>query len=256
MPTINQLVRKGRQDKVSKNKTPALKGSPQRRGVCTRVYTTTPKKPNSALRKVARVRLSSGVEVTAYIPGVGHNLQEHSIVLVRGGRVKDLPGVRYKIIRGTLDTQAAPKRPIDVDPVYGSQLVTQLVSKVLQDGKKQVAQRIVYSALEGCREKTGTDPVVTLKRALDNVKPAIEVKSRRVGGATYQVPIEVKGTRGTTLALRWLVGYAQDRREKTMSERLMNEILDASNGLGAAVKKREDTHKMAESNKAFAHYRW
>ena len=103
MPTINQLVRKGRQDKVSKNKTPALKGSPQRRGVCTRVYTTTPKKPNSALRKVARVRLSSGIEVTAYIPGVGHNLQEHSIVLIRGGRVKDLPGVRYHIVRGTLD---------------------------------------------------------------------------------------------------------------------------------------------------------
>lgn len=150
----------------------------------------------------------------------------------------------------------APKRPIDIDPVYGSQLVSQLVSKVLQDGKKQVAQRIVYSALEGTREKTGADPVITLKRALDNVRPAIEVKSRRVGGATYQVPIEVKGNRGTTLALRWLVGYAQDRREKTMAERLMNEILDASNGLGAAVKKREDTHKMAESNKAFAHYRW
>src|SRR3954466_14951708 len=165
----------------------------------------------------------------------------------------------------------APKRPIDIDPVYGSQLVSQLVSKVLQDGKKQVAQRIVYTGLEGCSEKTGTDPgappkaalekpgpgpVVTLKRALDNVKPTIEVKSRRVGGATYQVPIEVKGTRGTTLALRWLVGYAAERREKTMSERLMNEILDASNGLGAAVKKREDTHKMAESNKAFAHYRW
>jgi small subunit ribosomal protein S12 len=110
VPTINQLDRKGRQDKVSKNKTPALKGSPQRRGVCTRVYTTTPKKPNSALRKVARVRLSSGVEVTAYIPGVGHNLQEHSIVLVRGGRVKDLPGVRYKIIRGTLDTQGVKNR--------------------------------------------------------------------------------------------------------------------------------------------------
>ena len=110
MPTINQLVRKGRQDKVSKNKTPALKGSPQRRGVCTRVYTTTPKKPNSALRKVARVRLSSGVEVTAYIPGVGHNLQEHSIVLVRGGRVKDLPGVRYHIVRGTLDATGVEKR--------------------------------------------------------------------------------------------------------------------------------------------------
>jgi small subunit ribosomal protein S12 len=110
VPTIQQLVRKGRQDKVTKTKTPALKGSPQRRGVCTRVYTTTPKKPNSALRKVARVRLTSGIEVTAYIPGVGHNLQEHSIVLVRGGRVKDLPGVRYKIIRGSLDTQGVRNR--------------------------------------------------------------------------------------------------------------------------------------------------
>ena len=150
----------------------------------------------------------------------------------------------------------APKRPIDIDPVYGSQVVTQLVSKVLKDGKKQTAQRTVYGALEGCREKTGTDPVVTLKRALDNVKPALEVRSRRVGGATYQVPVEVRGTRSMTLALRWLVSYSQARREKTMAERLMNEILDASNGLGAAVKKREDTHKMAESNKAFAHYRW
>ena len=150
----------------------------------------------------------------------------------------------------------APKRPIDIDPVYGSPVVTQLVNKILLDGKKQTAQRIVYTALEGCREKTGTDPVVTLKRALDNVKPALEVRSRRVGGATYQVPVEVRGTRSMTLALRWLVSYSQARREKTMAERLMNEILDASNGLGAAVKKREDTHKMAESNRAFAHYRW
>jgi small subunit ribosomal protein S7 len=150
----------------------------------------------------------------------------------------------------------APKRPVDVDPVFGSQVVTQLVSKVLKDGKKQTAQRIVYTALEGCKEKTGTDPVVTLKRALDNVKPALEVRSRRVGGATYQVPVEVRGPRSMTLALRWLVGYSAQRREKTMAERLMNEILDASNGLGAAVKRREDTHKMAESNKAFAHYRW
>ena len=110
MPTVNQLIRKPRQSKPARNKVPALKGCPQRRGVCTRVYTTTPKKPNSALRKVARVRLSSGVEVTAYIPGVGHNLQEHSIVLVRGGRVKDLPGVRYKIIRGSLDTQGVKNR--------------------------------------------------------------------------------------------------------------------------------------------------
>jgi small subunit ribosomal protein S7 len=150
----------------------------------------------------------------------------------------------------------APKRPIDIDPVYGSQLVSQLVSKVLQDGKKQVAQRIVYTALEGCREKTGTDPVVTLKRAMDNVKPTLEVRSRRVGGATYQVPVEVRPSRSTTLGLRWLIQYSRARREKTMTERLMNELLDASNGLGAAVKRREDTHKMAESNKAFAHYRW
>ena len=150
----------------------------------------------------------------------------------------------------------APKRPLIVDPVYGSPLVSQLVNKVLLDGKKSTAERIVYAALEGCREKSGNDPVITLKRALDNVKPTLEVKSRRVGGATYQVPIEVKPGRATTLALRWLISYSKARREKTMTERLMNEILDASNGLGAAVKRREDTHKMAESNKAFAHYRW
>ncbi|MVA76834.1 30S ribosomal protein S7 [Auraticoccus sp. F435] len=150
----------------------------------------------------------------------------------------------------------APKRPVLVDPVYGSPLVSQLVSKVLQDGKKTIAQGIVYTALEGTRAKTGVDPVQTLKRALDNVKPALEVRSRRVGGATYQVPIEVRPARSNTLAMRWLVGFARQRREKTMSERLMNEILDASNGLGAAVKRREDTHKMAEANKPFAHYRW
>jgi small subunit ribosomal protein S7 len=142
------------------------------------------------------------------------------------------------------------------DPVYSSPLVTQLVNKVLRDGKKSLAERIVYAAMEGCRDKTGTDPVVTLKRALDNVKPALEVRSRRVGGATYQVPVEVRPSRSTTLGLRWLVTFAQQRREKTMVERLMNELLDASNGLGAAVKRREDTHKMAESNRAFAHYRW
>ena len=150
----------------------------------------------------------------------------------------------------------APKRPLVVDPVYQSQLVTQLVNKVLVDGKRSVAESIVYGALEGCRGKTDTDPVVTLKRALDNVKPALEVRSRRVGGATYQVPVEVRPSRSTTLGLRWLIQYSRGRREKTMTERLMNELLDASNGLGASVKRREDTHKMAESNKAFAHYRW
>jgi small subunit ribosomal protein S7 len=143
-----------------------------------------------------------------------------------------------------------------IDPVYQSGLVTQLVNKILTDGKRSTAESIVYGALEGCREKNGTDPVVTLKRALDNVKPTLEVRSRRVGGATYQVPVEVRTPRQTTLALRWLVGYSRARREKTMTERLMNELLDASNGLGASVKRREDTHKMAESNKAFAHYRW
>ena len=150
----------------------------------------------------------------------------------------------------------APKRPVVIDPVYGSPLVSQLINKVLLDGKKSTAEKIVYGALEGCREKSGADPVVTLKRALDNIKPTLEVKSRRVGGATYQVPIEVKPGRATTLSLRWLVTFSRQRREKTMTERLMNEILDASNGLGASVKRREDMHKMAESNKAFAHYRW
>ena len=150
----------------------------------------------------------------------------------------------------------APKRPIVMDPVYGSPLVSQLVSKILLDGKKTTAQSIVYDALEGTRTKTGIDPVQTLKKALDNIRPALEVKSRRVGGATYQVPIEVKPVRANTLALRWLVSFSRLRREKTMTERLMNELLDASNGLGASVKRREDTHKMAEANRAFAHYRW
>ena len=150
----------------------------------------------------------------------------------------------------------APKRQLVVDPVYGSPIVTQLINKILLDGKKTVAEGIVYGALEGAREQNGQDPVVPLKKALDNIRPSLEVRSRRVGGATYQVPIEVKPGRSTTLALRWLVSYSRARRENTMTERLMNEILDASNGLGAAVKRREDTHKMAESNRAFAHYRW
>src|SRR3954451_5483655 len=133
----------------------------------------------------------------------------------------------------------APARPVIIDPVYNSPLVTALVNKVLADGKRSVAEHIVYGALEGCRDKTGNDPVITLKRALDNVKPTLEVRSRRVGGATYQVPIEVRASRSTTLALRWIVAYSRNRREKTMTERLMNELLDASNGLGASVKRRE-----------------
>ena len=135
-------------------------------------------------------------------------------------------------------------------------LVTQIVNKVLVRGKRSTAEKIVYAALATIEEKTGAEPTATLKRAIENIKPQLEVKSRRVGGATYQVPIEVKPRRANTLAIRWVVGYSRQRREKTMADRLANELLDASNGIGAAVKRREDMHKMAESNKAFAHYRW
>ena len=150
----------------------------------------------------------------------------------------------------------APRRELMPDPVYRSTLVTQLINKVLSRGKRGVAERIVYKAMEIVGEKTGGEALSALKRGLDNVKPQLEVKSRRVGGASYQVPIEVKPRRANTLAVRWLVGYSRSRREKTMAERLANEILDASNGIGTSVKRREDMHKMAESNKAFAHYRW
>ena len=150
----------------------------------------------------------------------------------------------------------AVKSPVIADPVYNSPIVTALINKILLHGKRSTAEAIVYQAMENIREKTQVDPIITLKRALDNIKPQIEVKSRRVGGATYQVPVEVKSGRATTLALRWLVDFSRARREKSMAERLTNEFIDASNGLGAAVKRREDTHKMADANKAFAHYRW
>jgi small subunit ribosomal protein S7 len=150
----------------------------------------------------------------------------------------------------------APKRQLNPDPIYRSLLVTQIVNKILLDGKRSTAERIVYAALTEIEQKTGAEPTATLKRAIENIKPQLEVKSRRVGGATYQVPVEVKANRANTLAVRWLVGYARQRREKTMAERLANELLDASNGIGASVKRREDIHKMAESNRAYAHYRW
>jgi small subunit ribosomal protein S7 len=150
----------------------------------------------------------------------------------------------------------APRRELQPDPIYGSVLVTQVVNKVLQRGKRSTAERIVYEALSTIEEKTGSDPVATLKRAMDNVKPQLEVRSRRVGGATYQVPVEVRPRRANTLAIRWVVGFARQRRERTMADRLANEILDASNGVGSSAKRREDLHKMAESNRAFAHYRW
>ena len=150
----------------------------------------------------------------------------------------------------------AVRRELAPDPVYRSVLVTQVTNKVLSRGKRTIAERIVYTALDTVKERTDSDPVAVLKRAVETVRPDLEVRSRRGGGATYQVPVEVRPRRATTLAIRWLVGYCQARREKTMAERLANEILDASNGVGASVKRREDLHKMAEANKAFAHYRW
>lgn len=151
---------------------------------------------------------------------------------------------------------AAQRREVLADPVYNNRLVTQLVNKVLLDGKRSLAERIVYEAFDIVESKTGQDPLSMFKKALDNVRPTLEVRPKRVGGATYQVPVEVNSRRSTTLAIRWMVEYARARREKTMAERLANEIMDAANGLGASVKKREDLYKMAESNRAFSHYRW
>jgi len=150
----------------------------------------------------------------------------------------------------------ASRRPIGPDPIYQNPLVTQLINKILLSGKKSVAERTVYNALEIISERMSNDPIITLKRAVDNARPLLEVRPRRVGGATYQVPVEVKPHRGTTLALRWLVNYSRQRREHSMAERLVGELIDAANGQGSAVKRREDQHKMAEANKAFAHYRW
>ena len=151
---------------------------------------------------------------------------------------------------------APPKRKIPGDPVHGSVLVQQVINKMMLDGKKSVAEKIVYDALSYIEERTGSNPVTVLNNALENIRPRIEVKSRRVGGATYQVPIEVIPRRANTLALRWMVGYARSRREKTMGRRLAGEILDAKDNVGSSVKRREDTHRMAEANRAFAHYRW
>jgi len=150
----------------------------------------------------------------------------------------------------------AAKREIQPDPIYQNPLVTQLINKILTSGKKQLAERTVYHALEIISERTANDPVITLRKAVENARPLLETRSRRVGGASYQVPVEVRPHRGTTLALRWLVNYARARREHSMAERLVGEIMDASTGQGAAVKRREDMHKIADANKAFAHYRW
>ena len=151
---------------------------------------------------------------------------------------------------------AAVRREIAPDAVYNNRLVTQLINKVLLDGKRSVAESIVYGAFDIVAEKTGEDALSVFKKAMENVRPSVEVKPRRVGGATYQVPTEVNSRRSTTLAIRWIVGFSRARTERSMAQRLAAEIMDASNGLGASVKKREDVYKMAESNRAFSHYRW
>ena len=151
---------------------------------------------------------------------------------------------------------AAVRREVQPDAKYNNRLVTQLINKVLLDGKKSLAERIVYGAFDIVAEKTGEDALSVFKKAMENVRPSVEVKPRRVGGATYQVPTEVNSRRSTTLAIRWIVGYSRARKERSMAQRLAAEIMDASNGLGASVKKREDVYKMAESNRAFSHYRW
>jgi len=150
----------------------------------------------------------------------------------------------------------AVKRDVLADPIYNSKLVTKLINNMMVDGKKGTSQKILYTAFDIVKEKTGKEPMEVLEAAMENIKPALEVKSRRVGGANYQVPVEVRSDRSQALALRWLINYARLRGGHSMSENLANEIIDASNGTGAAVKKREDTHRMAEANKAFAHYRW
>jgi small subunit ribosomal protein S7 len=219
MPTINQLVRKGRKKVKKKSKAPALMGCPQKRGVCIRVYTTTPKKPNSALRKVCKVRLSNGHEVIAYIPGEGHNLQEHSIVLIRGARRK-----------------RAEVREIPPDPVYNSVLVQKFINNLMWDGKKTIAQKIFYGALELIKKKTGEDGYSVFLKAINNVKPVLEVRPRRVGGATYQIPVEVSPRRRESLAIKWIIRAARERSEYRMVERLANELIEAAKGTSVIIK--------------------
>ena len=227
------------------------------------------------------MRLTNGMEVTSYIPGEGHNLQEHSVVLVRGGRVKDLPGVRYKVVRGTLDAAgvsdrkkarsqygakarssvprraAAGVRPIEPDAIHGSKLVQQVINKVMV-ARQEVDRRA--DRLRRARDRSpsarATTPVPALEESIKALTPVLEVRSRRVGGATYQVPVEVPQRRARTLAVRWLVEFARNRREKTMAERLAGELSDAQSQQGGAFKRKDDIYRMAQANKAFAHYRW
>ena len=192
----------------------------------------------------------------------GYHTIDGSVCCLTGrhppGEVPGVPLISFYMKEGSIVPRRGnvPKREILPDPVYNSVLVTKLVNSIMLDGKKGVAQKVVYSAFDIIGEKTGKNPLEVFTQALENIMPSLEVKARRVGGATYQVPIEVRPNRRQTLGLRWLTNYSRNRSERTMHERLAAEIMDAANNTGSAVKKREETHKMAESNKAFAHYRW
>ena len=285
MPTINQLVRKKRVYQRRYSKAPVLDQCPQKRGVCLQVKTMTPKKPNSALRKITRVRLSNGKEVTVYIPGEGHSLQEHSIVLIRGGRIRDLPGVRYQVVRGALDTLGvegrkqsrsrygakkveqvgenimgritASRKTLVGDPKFGSLLASKFINCMMWNGKKSNAQRVFYGALDIIHEKLkDAEPIEVFTQAVENVKPNIEVRSKRVGGASYQVPMQVNRTRQQSLAIRWILGSCREKKGRPMHEKLAAELLQAYNREGAAYTKRENVHRMADANKAFAHFAW
>ncbi|KAJ6215308.1 hypothetical protein RDWZM_010626, partial [Blomia tropicalis] len=220
--------------------------------------TITPKKPNSALRKVARVRLTSGFEITAYIPGIGHNSQEHSSVLVRGGRVKDLPGVRYHIVRGTLDAVGVKDRQQGRSNTY------RILRKAVFDESRMYGLEEIFHIFrdppynmghEKIQQKTETNPLSVLRQAIRGVTPDIAVKARRVGGSTHQVPIEIGSTQGKALAIRWLLAASRKRPGRNMAFKLSSELVDAAKGSGDAIRKKEETHKMAEANRAFAHFR-
>ena len=281
MPTVNQLVRKGRKAPVAKTKTPALRGAPQKRGVCTRVYTTTPKKPNSALRKVARVRLTNGMEVGVYIPGEGHNLQEHSVVLIRGGRVKDLPGFRYKVIRGGLDTSgvsdrrqarskygakrgsaSAPPRRDPAAPARGRlrlRVAARDAARQLRDaGRQEVDRRADRLRRAGARLREDRQAGDGGARRRGQDRDARCSRSARAASAapTTRCRSRYRSDVRGTLAIRWIVQYARERREKHMGDKLAGELMDALNQQGGAYKKKDDIYRMAQANKAFAHYRW
>ncbi len=289
MPTIHQLVREGRQRVISKTKSPALQQAPQRRGVCVRVYTQTPKKPNSALRKVARVRLTNGIEVTTYIPGsrpqpagaldrshprrsrqglAGRAVSRGSWDARLGRCPEPAPGALQvrrqapEVVTARVGRHAQEKRSPEARGPAGSDLQLAAGHQVRQrgDARRQEDDRRA-DPLRCPRgreaEAPPDDPLKVFKRAIENVKPAVEVKSRRVGGSTYQVPIEVHPSRKLALSIRWIIQPARrSEARRRCAGKLAGELLDAAENRGGAIKKKEDTHRMAEANKAFAHYRW